>query len=59
MGVGEARESVECSPGTREALGSVIRLCQCYTEISVLERWRQEDQKFKIILGYIVNLRLA
>jgi hypothetical protein len=27
--------------------------------IAVLGRWRQEDQKFKAILGYIPNLRLA
>lgn len=59
MGVGEAREWVERSPSTREALGSVIRVWRFYTVISVLERWSQEDQKFNIILGYIVNLRLA
>lgn len=26
---------------------------------SVLGRWRQEDQRFKVILGYIASLRLA
>lgn len=59
MEVGEAREWVECSPNTCEALGSVIRVWRFYTVISVLEGWRQEDQKFNIILGYIVNSRLA
>ena len=59
MGVGEARAWVECSPSTHEALGSVIRVWRFYTVISVLERWRRQEDKDNIILGYIVNLRLS
>lgn len=31
----------------------------CTLVIPALGRWRQEEQKFKIILGYIANLRVA
>lgn len=29
----------------------------CTPVITILERWRQEELKFKGILGYIVNLK--
>lgn len=38
----------------------VARFSRCTTVIPALNSWKQEDQrKFKIILSYIVNSRVA
>lgn len=39
-------------------LGSVC-VCVLVSVVPALGSWRQEDQKFKVILGYIVGLMSA
>lgn len=60
---GDAGQLVESLRSTQEALGSIPRTIQTngvgVFAISTFEWWRQEDEEFQIVLGYMLRLRPA
>lgn len=57
---GIAAQLVESLPSIHKALGSVPSIKTGFVAHTIIPAWRrQEDQKFKGILGYTASLRLA